>query len=197
MLLRRAIEDMEPFLMITAFDASENRVDIVAARQRWEVLRAKHFQQAEWFEHGSRALEEAQTSATAKGVPPDAESYRASLEQIRALCGRIQDAIERLPDNPDDLDSDSYEIWQSVKRDTAQDVRRIREQLPLKRNDVDASWKQALRKLEKALDAVSQAAGPDIHTPTLVPMRATGGARVYQANMHIQAAREAIETAAR
>lgn len=195
--LRLAIEDMDPFLGITAFEASEDHLDVVAARQRWEVLRAKHFQQAKWFEHGSRALEEAQTSAVAKGVPPDAEGYRASLEQIRALSGRIQDAIERLPANPDELDSDSYEIWQSVKQDTARDVARIRSQLPLKHNDVDASWQQALRKLEKALDAVSKTAGPDIHTPTLVPMRATGGARVYQANIHIQAAREAIETAAR
>jgi hypothetical protein len=186
--LRRAIEAMEPFLMITAFEASENRVDLVAARQRWEQLRGAHFQQADWFAQGSRALEEAQTSAAARGVPPDADAYMASLEQIRALSGRIQDAIERLPANPDDLDGDSYDIWQSVKRDTAQDVGRIRQQLPLKRDDVDEGWKQALRKLEKALDAVAKAAGPDIHTPTLVPSQPTGRARVHQANSHIQAA---------
>jgi len=194
-LARRVGEAMTPFLSITAFEADSDRLKLVEARTKWEQLRRAHFQDAPWFAHGSQALEAAQTSSAARGVPPDVDRYEASLDEIAALLNRLEDGVERLTDYTQDLDGDAYDAWQSQRRDAATDADRIREGFPLVRDDVDQQWKLALRKLKQALDTVSRVAAPDPRTPTLVPTRSSGRVRVLSAKHAIQAAREAVATA--
>jgi hypothetical protein len=195
--LRRAIEGMDQFLTVTAFESSQDRLDVVDARKRWEVLRAAHFQSAEWFERSSQALEEAQTSTSARGVPPDVDRYEQSLDQMRALIDRVQTYVEQLPENRDDLDGDTYDRWQADRKTTAADVQRVREGFPLKRTDVDQSWRKALNDLEKALDTASRIVAPDPYSPTLVPNRSSGLFRVRLAQGALQKARESVAAALR
>ena len=196
-LARRAAEAMGPFLSFTAYDAEQDRLKVVEARGQWEALRQAHFQDAPWFSRSSQALEEAQSSTSARGVPPDVDRYEASLSEITALVNRLQDALEQLPDDPEDLDGDTYDRWQAQRRDTRRDMERIRQGFPLARDDVDQSWKLALSRLNQALETTGRIAGPDPRTPALVPRRSSGRVRVLEAQGAIRSAREALAAAVR
>jgi hypothetical protein len=194
---RRASDAMEPFIAATTFEAEMDRLNVVEARTQWEALRQAHFQDAAWFARASQALEEAQTSSSARGVPPDADRYEPSLTEITALANRLQDGLEQLPDDPEDLDGDTYDRWQGQRRDTKSDIERIRQGFPLERGDVDQRWKLALRKLNQALETVGRIAGPDVRTPTLVPRRSSARVRLLEAQAALRAAREAVADAPR
>jgi hypothetical protein len=194
---RRAIEGMDRFLNVTAIEARDETFDVVRVRKDWEGVRQACLQDAEWFEHSSQALEEAQTSSSARGVPPDADRYDKALEDVRFLANRAQTYVEMLPEGWEEMDGDAYDRWQSQRKEMAADIARAREGFPLKRNDVDASWRKALGDLERALDAVSRMFAPDPHTPTLVPSRGSASIRIGTARSAIQRAQDSIAAAAR
>lgn len=192
-----ASEGLVPFLVITALEVDQDRLDVVEVRRQWEARRQSCFEDADWFQRSSPALEEAQAASSARAVPPDVDRYGMSLEQIRHLANRAQTYVERLPSYPDDVDGDAYDGWQSQKREIAADVERVRESFPLKRPEVDPAWQKALRDLDEALRAVGRICGPDVRTPSLVPTRSQGVLRVQRAQAAIRKAQDSIDAAPR
>ena len=193
----QASEELVPLLEITALEAEQDRVDVAEVRKQWEARRQACFQDADWFRHGSAALDEAQTSSSTPVVPPDVELYGMSLEQIRHLANRAQTYVEQLPFDPDDLDTEAYDTFQSQKREIAADAEKLREALPQKNAQMDPSWQKALRHLDEALSAVSKICGPDLTSPSLVPGRSEGVRRAHAAQFAIHTAQQSIEAASR
>jgi hypothetical protein len=192
-----ANEELVPLLEITALEVDQDRLDVAEVRKQWEARRRSCFQDADWFRRSSPALDEAQASSAAPVVPPDADLYAMSLEQIRHLASRARTYVEQLPFDPDEVDGEVYDLWQSQKREIAADVQRVRETLPQKRPEMDQGWQKALRHLDEALGEVARICGPDIRSPSLVPSRAEGLNRAYRAQAAIRKAQDSIDAAPR
>lgn len=194
---RRARAGMEEFLVLTGLDAERDRLDLLAVRHRWQALRGEYFADAEWLEHGSAALEAAQQSSESRGVPPDVAAYDQSLESIRAEFNWVRVVTDHLPSNMEDVDQKAYEGWQRDRDRLKGDVDRIRQDFPLKRDDVDPAWKRALYDLDHALQNVGQILNADAHTPTLMPHPSTAWQRLRVAQVGINRAADSIASAPR
>lgn len=195
---RRALEAVEPFCLVTAVEADEEGFNVLAARRQWEALRAKHFVEAPWFRASSPALEQAQASGAARGMPADAHLYQPALDQLRLLATRVETVLQSLPEHSgEDLEGDTHERWRAARLEVRADLERIRQQSPAPFEGMEPSWRRAYNDLEKAMREVPGMLGGDHRTPTLVPNATEGRYRIQRARYVLEQAQASLDAAAR
>jgi len=194
---RRALERYDRFCTITPVEADQPGFDVVAARKEWEELRGSHFRAAPWFRLSSVALEQAQTSAGARGIPADAHLYPVVIERLQLLASRAEAELAALPDDPDDLDSDAHDRWRSARSDVQADIARIRQQYPAPFTGMEPHWRRAYDDLEGATRGVAGLLRATTYTATLVPTGSEGRTRVPHARSLIAQAQSSLAAAPR
>lgn len=154
---RRALEKYERFCTMTPVEAESDYFDVVAARQQWETLRGQYFRPASWFRASSTALEQAQTSTTARGIPDDIPKYQAVIDELRLLNARAEAALQT---PRDELDYDGRNSLDTFRSDMKRDVERVRQQMPARFQGMEPGWRRANDDLEAAVRSVAGALGP-------------------------------------
>jgi hypothetical protein len=152
---RRAREEYQMFCTMTPAEADHDSFDVVATRRRWEELRRAHFRAAPWFRSSTPALEQAQTSATARGIPADAQKYQAVIDELRLLNARVEAHLAPAPLDRDQVDYDGRNVLESARADLRRDVERVRQQMPAQFVGMEPRWRRANTELESALRAVA------------------------------------------
>jgi hypothetical protein len=153
---RRALDGLERFCIMTAAMAEDDGFDVVPARQEWERLRATYFQPAPWFRASSAALEQAQQSGEARGIPGDAAQYQATLDQLRLAAARAEVALQDAAraEYDESYGGDAGHRWVSAQTDLKREMENIRQQAPVEFPGMDPGWRRAHTELEKAMRVV-------------------------------------------
>jgi hypothetical protein len=194
---RRALEKYERFCTMTPVMAEQSSFDLVAARKEWEELRAAHFRAAPWFRRSSVALEEAQTSGTARGIPADADKYQPAIDQLRLLCSRVEAELAAVPDDPEDIDHEAHGRWRTARSDVQRDVERLRQQLPVPFAGMEPRWRRAWDDLDKAMRGLPGLMRPNLYSPVLMPHGAEARGRIPAGRALIDQAQASLDAAPR
>lgn len=194
---RRAQEPCARFCAVTAFEAERDTFDLPSARTRWEALRRSHFKPAAWFRASSIALQQAQTSASARGIPADAGLYQAAIDRLRLVQARAEAELGVLPEDPDEMDSADYQRWRQARPEVLKDIERLRAEFPVPFTGMEPGWRRAHDDLEQATRAVAGLLRPTTHTSSLVPYGQEARARVSQVRAAVDQAQASLDAAPR
>ncbi|HET6898633.1 MAG TPA: hypothetical protein VFK70_09805 [Vicinamibacteria bacterium] len=183
---KRALEALQPFLMLTDVEATHwDSLDVANTRMQWESLRVASFESADWFKTGSMALREAQTSATSRGVAPDAAVYQQALEQLKLLEAQMEFVLDGMPQSGNDGTPELQERYQAAERSAKSGIEVIRQNYPAPPHNLDRTWVKAYNDLEAATRAI----------PTMVRGSINGVPNHYEGQMRIKSARFALTRA--
>lgn len=190
---RRALEALDRYCVMTAVTSENAGFDVPAARKEWEELRAAHFTAAPWFRTSSAALEQAQQSDDARGIPGDVAQYQATIDQLRLAAARAEVVLQSV----DDQEEGAGERWRSGRADLKADMDRILQQAPIAFPGMDPTWRRAQNELEKAAKTVGGMLGASINSPSQIPYAGEGRYRVLRARGAIESAEAALSAARR
>lgn len=194
---RRALDPYVRFCTLTAFEAKSDSFDVPAARKEWESLRRAYFKPAPWFRASSNALQQAQTSASARGIPADAGLYQPAIDRLRLVQARAETELAALPDDPYEIDSDVYERWRAARGEVQADLDRLRREYPVAFSGMEPGWRRAFSDLETATREVGGLMGATTRTPSLVPTSSEGSARILRARARVDQAQASLDAAPR
>lgn len=177
---RRALERYPMFCTMASHEVGNDGFDLVATRKKWEALREEHFNQAVWFRTSSPALELAQTTESARGIPADVHLYQPVIDELRLLVSRAEAASQTRIDDDDYVPT--IDRRSSAKDELKADLARIRQGFPAKAHDKDPLWRKAHIDLEAAMTAAGYMLGP------IGARTRTAGAAVDRAQQSLDAA---------
>lgn len=155
---RRALEQYPMFCTMASHEVGNDGFDLVATRKKWEALRGEHFHPASWFRTSSPALELAQTTESARGIPADVHLYQPVINELRLLVSRAEAASQTRSGY--DEDAPTFSPQTSAKEELKADIARIRQGFPAKALDKDPAWRKAHADLEAAMTAAGYMLGP-------------------------------------
>lgn len=179
---RRAMERYPMFCAMAAHEVGSDGFDLVATRKKWQALRAEHFHPAPWFRTSSPALELAQATDSARGIPADVHLYQPVIDELRLLVSRAEAASQPRGDYDD---APGFSPQTSAKEELKADLARIRQGFPAKAADKDPLWRKAHTDLEAAMTAAGYMLGP------IGARTRAAGAAVDRAQQSLDAARAA------
>ena len=194
---RRALDGLEMFCVMNAQEVSDDSYDVMAARTKWESLRDAHFRPAPWFRASTTALEQAQQSGEARGIPGDSPQYQATIDQLRMAAARAESVLQGLAENPMYADSETHQRWQSGRADLKADMDRILQQMPVSFPGMDGSWRRAYYELGRAQKAVASLLSPNVQQTSQMPSPSIGSYRMLGARSSLDSAQSALDSARR
>jgi hypothetical protein len=152
---RRALEHYDMFCVVTSHEAEQDDFDRVAARRRWEELRAANFLPAPWFRTSSATVEQGQASEAGRGIPPDHHLYQPIIDELRLAISRVEMAARTASAEEDaGVDDVGFDRRQTMRSELKADLDRIRQAYPVTFDGMEPHWRKAHRDLGEAMKLV-------------------------------------------